>query len=535
MNFQFLFESMPLPFLTLLLPLSGAFLCSALLLYNKFLSRRFGGMVILPRVVYKVPFLLILILNAVFSFLIWSSVTGPSAPMYALTGGGWTQVLSGEAAAGIRSVLRIDAFSAISAALMAFVALAAGISALADKRNVITPRKTAFFLFICAGIQGIFYSGGLIMMLGSMFLTQFGVTGLYSNFARPQRSGSGHLCYYISRIIMLAMFFCGVFILYYKYGTDNIEALAAHIEPSSASCWAFILLVTPLLHLFVKQSPYLPDAACDCFFGIRTQASLFIVFRVVFSIYGPMAGLQKVPALFLMLGLSMIALGFLLSCGVREPVRFTNSMLMYLKGMIICAIGIAMHGVFSAERAALYGVSAMEAMILLWLVFLPISAALSIITVYLKQKSGNTELWRENGLLRRAPFIAFLLLLLVAMLAGLPPFIGYSGRQLLFRSANFISPAVMSLLFLFTMLMLVTGIRFLVSLMAGGHASSEAYHYTGETTVALPLIILLFLFASASLFPGALFESSVSPSVEALVNRTAPAPIFSGLDGGVSR
>ncbi len=231
-------------------------------------------------------------------------------------------------------------------------------------------------------------------------------------------------------------------------------------------------------------------------------------------------------------GLAMVVLGFFLSCGVKDPCNFSNAMLMYLKGMILCAAGTAMNGMFGAERAALYGVSAMESTIFLWLIYLPISAVLSIITVYLKQDNGGAELWHSSGLFARAPFIAFMLALVIAMLGGLPPFIGYSGRQLLFRSVTFISPFIMVMLFLFTMLMLLTGLRFLVSLMTEGRSSAAGYQYSGEITVSFPLMVLLVLFCAASLFPGALFESSVAPSVEALVNRTAPA---AALHGGASK
>lgn len=532
MYLQFLFESMPLPFLTLLLPFTGALLCSLLLIYNRFAAKHFGRAVVLPKAAYKLPFLLILLTDAVLSCLVWSSVTGPSSPAYALTGRGWTSVLNGDAASGIQSVLSIDAFSAISAALMAFVALAAGLSALADKKNIITPRKITFFLLVCTGIQGLFYASGLFMMFFFMLMTQLGVTGLFSNFAVPRRRERDRLCYYISRVLLLVMFVSGVSILYNTYGTDGIASLASLVVPSGWVYTAFILMVTPMLYIFVKQSPYLPDASRDCFFGIRTQASLFVVFRIVFSIYGPMDGLQKVSLFFIMLGLAMVVLGFFLSCGVKDPCNFSNAMLMYLKGMILCAAGTAMNGMFGAERAALYGVSAMESTIFLWLIYLPISAVLSIITVYLKQDNGGAELWHSSGLFARAPFIAFMLALVIAMLGGLPPFIGYSGRQLLFRSVTFISPFIMVMLFLFTMLMLLTGLRFLVSLMTEGRSSAAGYQYSGETTVSFPLMVLLVLFCAASLFPGALFESSVAPSVEALVNRTAPA---AALHGGASK
>ena len=527
MNFLLLFKSMPLPLLTLILPFAGAGCYGLLLLYNRFFSRWTGRALVLPKILYKLPFLVLLVAGTVLSSLVWMNVSGSYSPLYVFTNTCWSSVLTGESVKNAQAVLRIDAFGAISAALMSFVALTAGIRALADRQNVITPRKVVFFLLTCTGIQGIFYLNSLMLLFVFLLLTQLGVTGLYSNFATKRREDGESVFYYVSRVLLLAMFLAGVVILRVKYGTGNINMIATRIAPANDTLWAFIFLVVPLLYIFVKPSPYLPDASRNCFFGIRTQASLFVAFRVIFSLYGPMQGLQKVPMLFILLGFASVMLALVLSCGAKDPERFMNSMVFYMKGMILISIGIAMDGTFSAERAALYGVSAIEAMISLWLVFLPISAALAIITVFLKQRYEERELWQEGALLKRIPFTAFSLFIVIAILGGLPPFIGYSGKQLLFRSANFMSPLVLTALFLFTVAMLLTGLRFLIALTIGKVSQKQDFNFSGEVTIAFPLFLLLMLFITTTVLPGELFEESVAPSVESLINRTTPANLFS--------
>ena len=46
-------------------------------------------------------------------------------------------------------------------------------------------------------------------------------------------------------------------------------------------------------------------------------------------------------------------------------------------------------------------------------------------------------------------------------------------------------------------------------------------------TIAFPLFLLLMLFITTTVLPGELFEESVAPSVESLINRTTPANLFS--------
>ena len=509
MNLLYLFKAMPLPVMALSLPLAGVVFMAAAMLYSRFLAGPLGRRPGIPKIWYKLPFLIILVAELVLSYRVWAGVELSPSPFYFLSGGGWSAAVSGEDLKNAQALLKVDAFGAVSAMLMSFVALVAGLRALSDKRNLITPRKAAFFLLTCAGIQGMFYSSGLAVLFVFMMMTQAGVTGLYSNFAvGEKRPGGKHVLYYVSRVVLLAMFLAGAVMLRLEYGTDNITTLASLIKGTPSSLAAFVLMTVPLLYIFFKPSPHLSDASKMCFFGIRTQASLFAAFRVIFSLYGPLE--------------SMI-MAVVFQSGGKSPVHFMDSMIMYIKGMVIVTMGIAVSGTFGAERAALYGVSALESMIGLWLIFLPVAAALSVVTVYLKQEYEGCELWQEGMMAERAPLSLLTLFIVVAALAGLPPFIGYSSKQLLFRSANFLSPFVVVVLFLFTVLMLMIGLRFLASLALNRRPQKHEFHFAGESTVAFPLILLMLLFAASSAAPGYVFEKMVSPAVAALINRTALA------------
>ena len=524
MNLLYLFKAMPLPVMALLLPLAGVLLMVLAMVYSRFIAKPLGRRQGIPKILYKLPFLVILIAELVLSYRVWAGVELSPSPFYFFSGGGWGAAVSGDGLKNAQALLKVDAFGAVSALLMSFVALVAGLRALSDKRNLITPRKAAFFLLTCAGIQGMFYSSGLAVLFVFMMATQAGVTGLYSNFAvGERRPGGKHVCYYVSRVVLLAMFLAGAVMLRVEYGTDNITTLASLMKSTPSSLAAFILMTVPLLYIFFKPSPYLPDASKICFFGIRTQASLFAAFRVIFSLYGPLDGLQKVPVLLVMIGFASMAAAVVFQSGGKSPVHFMDSMIMYIKGMVIVTTGIAVSGTFGAERAALYGVSALESMIALWLIFLPVAAALSVVTVFLKQEYEGCELWQEGRMMERAPLSFCTLFIVVVALAGLPPFIGFSSKQLLFRSANFLSPIVVVVLFLFTVLILMIGLRFLASLAFNRKPRKSEFHFSGESTVAFPLVLLLLFFAASSAVPGYVFEKMVSPSVTALINRTALA------------
>ena len=526
MNFSLIFKSMPMPVLALVLPLIGAAAYALLLLYDSFFVRWTRKPVKLTRLWCKLPFFLLLCAGAVISVSIWKYARGASGQFYAFTGSGWSGVLSPESGKNIQAALSVDAFGATSAALMSLVLLTAGIRALAERRPPITPRLIMFFLLACAGIQGIFLLNNLIALFVFLIITQLGVTGLYCGFSKEALLSRGRrFFYYISRLLLLVMFLAGALILGTRYGSTNISVLAQKIEPCPESLSAFILLVVPMLYIFIKPSPFLDEAAKNCFFAIRTQATLFIVFRVVFSLYGPMRGLQKVPLVFMMIGLALLVYSLLLMSKGPEPADLMDSIICWMKGIITVSIGVAMSGCFGAERAAVYGVSAVEAMISLWLVFLPLSAALILITTFLKERGDNSfELWQYGKLFKRIPFVSSFFLAILAIAAGLPPFAGYEGKQMLLRSANFVSPFLTVALFSLTAVIFFAALRFFFVLAVGGSEEKEV-NLEGMRAAVLPLAILLVIFTAATLTPGRIFSDSVSPSAESLINRTVPLPV----------
>ena len=155
---------MPLPVMALSLPLAGVVFMAAAMLYSRFLAGPIGRRPGIPKIWYKLPFLIILVAELVLSYRVWAGVELSPSPFYFLSGGGWSAAVSGEDLKNAQALLKVDAFGAVSAMLMSFVALVAGLRALSDKRNLITPRKAAFFLLTCAGIQGMFYSSGLAVL-----------------------------------------------------------------------------------------------------------------------------------------------------------------------------------------------------------------------------------------------------------------------------------------------------------------------------------------------------------------------------------
>ena len=104
--------------------------------------------------------------------------------------------------------------------------------------------------------------------------------------------------------------------------------------------------------------------------------------------------MNAMRGLFLLLGLLGLSSSLLLTPLSYDPVSFTEKMELYLKSLMLITLGLSMNGTYFAESMAKYGVSAIESMISIWMLYLPLSAALSILCVNLKSVAGEHERWK---------------------------------------------------------------------------------------------------------------------------------------------
>lgn len=511
----------PLPILSLLLPLIAASVPFALFIYKKLLKWYKNEDIVWETNLrfLKLFFIAVLIANLCLTWLVWTGMGKVGTELFILNGGGWSKTLSADSPMLIKAVLQVDVFGAMSAFLMGLIAFIAGLAAMANKIDTINFSKISFFLATLAGIQGIFYSGDIFSLFIFILISQIGASGLFHGIVRTKEELKGLTWYYVSRSAALLMFLAGAAILYYNYGTTNMAVLSTIIKLGTVEKIAYAFLIVPPLFMFVKSSSYVKDGSRRVFFAIRAQSALFVVFRIVFSLYGPLQGLEKIPNLFIMLGLVLLFTSLILTANERDPVKFAEATELFMKGFLVISMGISISGTYGAQYAAEYGFSAIESMVALWILFLPASAALSFVCCTLKQETTYGELWQEHGLYKKIPLSGIAFFLTVCVIAGLPPFIGFPAKQFLYRSSNYITPLLTISLLIASLLMLLMSIRYISKLMFGKPSEDSEGITNNDSQVIFPLIILLFFLFYSTLSPSLFINSMVSPSVYSLLNR----------------
>ena len=516
-----LLPGIPLPVISLLLPLIAASIPFALFIYKELLRwHRNEDFIRETNLRFlKLFFIAVLLANLCLTWLVWTGMGKASTELFVLSSGGWSKTLSSESPMLIKTVLQVDVFGALSAFLMGFIAFIAGLAAMADKKDTLSFSKISFFLATLAGVQGIFYSGDVFSLFIFILISQIGASGLFHGIVRTKEELKELIWYYVSRSAVLLMFLAGAALLYYNYKTANIVVLSTILKLGTIEKLAYALLIVPPFFMFVKSSSYVKDGSRRVFFAIRAQSALFVVFRIVFSLYGPMRGLEKIPNLFIMLGLVLLFVSLIMITNEKDPIKFAAATELFMKGFLVISMGISISGTYAAQYAAEYGFGAIESMVALWILFLPASAALSFVCCTLKQETAQGELWQEQGLYRKIPLSGIVFFFTVCVIVGLPPFVGFPAKQFLYRSSNYITPLLTIFLLIASLLMLLISIRYIAKLMFGKPAESLEGMKNNDAQVIFPLIILFVFLFYSTVSPSLFINSMVSPSVYSLLNR----------------
>lgn len=511
---------MPLQALSMFLPLMGALLFTGFGAYEKFVLKRSMPAINASarRRAFRIVYILLIIVNLAISAVVWQNFSEKGTTLYAL-GSCWSCAFGKDPNAKLAAFLHVDPFGAISAVLMGISALIAAFSALADKRKEFTLSQIIFSLTTIVGLQGMFYANRLFAFVLFLACSQIGTSDLLWKLALQRPKSREVVIYLISRISTLLMILLGVTIIFYSCGTDNIFALSSALKSGWKEKAAFCLILSPLLYIFLKPSPYVTAASKRAFLAIRGQAAFFAVFKVLFSLYGPASGLEKVPFLLAFIGLAALLISLIFAMSERDPIQFAHAEELFMKGLLLVSLGLGFNGIYSARSAAQYGSGAIEALVSLWITYLPTSAALSVICCHLKSKAGNMEIWRYGGLAGHFPLSCVLFAAASLTVAGTPPFISYVSRQFLYRVSVHVSPFLTLILYASSFIMLLCCLRWLSFIYFSKRADLPKGTDTRGLLISIPAAILLTALVLTSAMPGKTMESLIYPSVDTLVNK----------------
>jgi len=423
----------------------------------------------------------------------------------------------------IRILFEIDAMSALMGIITSSLALLGAIYSWNFVEKYETQDKYyTLLLLMTVGMFGMVFTGDLFNMF--VFLEVLSISGAALVAFRTEKGASieaGLKYMIISSLGAMFMLFA-VCLLYGQYDLLNLAALAKRMDYTLLDEIALVALIGAFamksgaapMHMWVPDAYGEAPASISLMLVASTQASLYALFRVVFTLYGAHIDPTTIGWLFIIFGLLSIMVGVSMALMQDNLKRLIGYTAVAEIGYMMLAVGVAI-----ASMGSGYSLMALKAGI-----FHILNDALDIGLLFLVAgvlfyRTGARNLAQLGGLARNMKYTTFFFMIGLAAVAGLPPTNGFASKLLIYESIYLFNPVLAIIAILASIFMLAIFVKVFHSAFLGPELPSLAKVKEAPPSMLIPMAILALVMIIIGLFPNLVYSTIVCEAAKALLDQ----------------
>ncbi|MEM4598634.1 MAG: proton-conducting transporter membrane subunit [Candidatus Diapherotrites archaeon] len=426
----------------------------------------------------------------------------------------------------VRIILVADAFSAfmiIGSSLILFVSAIYSFGSVRDNFG----KYFSLFFVMAASVYGILCTGDLFNLFVFIEVLSISSTGLIAFRKDKAESLIAAYNYLIVSAFASLMILFGIGMLYGQYGLLNIAAVSRAMNFSFVDVFAMVLLIAGLamkcgsvpMHFWVPDAYGRAPSAVTAFLVVSSQASLYALFRVAFTLLYGFSLTQLVGLALIAFGILSMFVGVTMALVQKDIKRLMAYHAVSQTGYMLLGVGA---GLFSLNTS-LYstGLLAMEGGIFHIINHAIYKGLLFLTAGAIIYATKERDLNRMGGLARKMPFTTIFFIIGAAAIAGLPPTNGFASKLLIYESVFVFHPMLSIIAMIVSMLTLISFVKIFCSAFLG----PERDEFKGIKEVPVPMIVAMAFLTICiilfGLFPGLVLEAIVEPAAKALLSPAA--------------
>lgn len=445
--------------------------------------------------------------------------------------------LTSPAGIPIRIIFEVDGLSIFMAIVSLTIALLAAIYSMGFiKKEEGADRYYTLLLLMVVGMIGLELTGDMFNFFVFLEITSIASCALIAFWIDRPESLEASFKYIIISAIGALFVLLAVAFLYGQYDLLNIGALANAIKYTFIDKIALVLLLVALAMKagVAPMHMWLPDAYGEAppsvTFAIiaATQASLYGVIRVCYTLYSSMLNPTVIGSILIGLAIISIIVGVTMAIIQKSITRSIAYIAVAEIGYMLLAVGTGL-----VARAQAYAVVALKGGIFhifndaldLGLLFLCAGAVIFC--------TRERTFDRLGGLARNMKYTSMLFLVGLLAVSGMPPMNGFASKLLIYESTYQFNPILAIVAILGSILILAVFAKIFYSIFLG----PELPHLKNVRDAPAPMLVAMFIVTAIiiffSLFPGYVIDTIVSPAVNAMNNPSSYIGAIIKAAGGV--
>jgi multicomponent Na+:H+ antiporter subunit D len=439
----------------------------------------------------------------------------------------------------VRIIFEVDALSIFMAIISVIVAFVGTVYSWAFmKKNTGLDKYYTLVLLMTAGMLGMELTGDMFNFFVFLEITSIASCALIAFWTNKGKAVEAGFKYMVISTIGALFILFAIALLYGHYNALNMAVLASLIEYTFLDKIALVLLIAALamkagivpMHMWLPDAYGRAPAPISLILVGATQASLYGVLRVVFTLYGNSLstvlrtigeGAQatiitlnaSLGTIIIVLAVITIFVGVIMALKQSDFKRMIAYAAVAEIGYMILAIGAGLSAMGTEHGA----------MALKGGVFHIINDALDIGLLFLVAGSiyyatKETSLDRLGGLARNMKYTTIFFIIGLLAVSGMPPMNGFASKLVIYESVYQVSPLLAIVAILASIMLLAVFVKVFHSVFLGPAMPKFKNVKEVPKSMLIAMGTIATIIIIFGLFPELVMNNIVEPAANALIN-----------------
>ena len=428
----------------------------------------------------------------------------------------------------IRIIFTVDAMSAFMEIICAIVGTSVLLYSMSsESRNSSLEGYYTLFLLMITGVFGMVSTGDIFNFFVFLEILSLASAGLIAYRIDGGLAVEAALKYFVLSTLgaILVLFAIGIY--YGQYNALNIAMIAERMQFTMLDKIALVLLVAALamkcgavpMHFWTPDAYSMAPSSVTAFLVVASQASLYGLFRVVFTLYNVTLNCLAVGWIIIILGILSMVVGVTMAIPQKDVKRLMAYHAISQTGYMLLGVGVGLAVLGNSALTSAFGFMAMEGGIFHIFNHAMYKGLLFLTAGAIFYRIGTRDLNRMGGLGHNMKYTMVFFIIGALAIAGIPPFNGFASKLMIYESVYLFNPLLAIIAMVVSILTLASFVKVFHSIFMG----PKLPEYADVKEAPLPMLIGMGILAAIvilfGLFPQLVVDGIVAPAAHALVNQ----------------
>jgi multicomponent Na+:H+ antiporter subunit D len=429
----------------------------------------------------------------------------------------------------IRIIFTIDPMSAFMEIIIAVVGIAVLLYSLsADKNHSSLESFYTLYLLMIAGAMGMVSTGDLFNFFVFLEILSIASAGLIAYRVDAGRAVEAAIKYFILSTMGALLVLIAIGILYGEYNALNIAMIAQRMQFTLLDQIALVMLLSALamkcgavpMHFWTPDAYSMASSSITAMLVVASQASLYGLFRVLFTMYNVTLNYVTVGWIVIILGVLSMVIGVTMAIPQKDVKRLMAFHAVSQTGYMLLGVGVGLALLGDATAMKEVGFTAMEGGIFHIINHAMYKGLLFLTAGAIFYRIGTRDLNKMGGLGHNMKWTMVFFIIGALAIAGIPPLNGYASKFLIYESVFLFNPILAIIAMVVSILTLASFVKVFHSIFMGPQLPEYKEVREVPRIMLLGMGILAVIVIFFGLFPTLIVDSLVAPAAHALVDQS---------------